>query len=329
MLDIEERSGPVLHTHRSKESLKAIEVALRDRIVLMIVAARTAHRETEKHLSDGSGDLVENVLPELRFEVRIRFPRSHPQETQCDEPLRAIPALHLVARQLFFDECVVRLVLIHRSNHIVAIPPCGRTLSINRETVGFREAREIQPVTRPSLTVSGIRQQPVDDLLVSIRGGVLLERFYFGWSWRHTDQVEVDTSKQRALRRRRSRFEALRFELRQYERIDRIFDPARIVHSGLRWSNRFVQEPVDVGIGLVNSGDRRVHFIDRFGEDGNCLRVQTIRPSAFSDCVRPRTYCSSSDCPELPGERAAPCLPPASTEFRFAMVSPPDVFVAL
>jgi hypothetical protein len=43
----------------------------------MIVAAGAPDRESEKNLSHGSGQFVENILPQLRFEIGVRLPRPH------------------------------------------------------------------------------------------------------------------------------------------------------------------------------------------------------------------------------------------------------------
>ena len=83
----------------------------------MVVAARAAHRQAEKNLSCRACDFVEEILPELSLEIRVRFPGSHAQKPQRDQPLVAVLRRgglleHLVARELLLDELIVRFVLI-------------------------------------------------------------------------------------------------------------------------------------------------------------------------------------------------------------------------
>ena len=132
----------------------------------------------EEYLTHGSGQLVQNILTELRLEIGVGLPGSHAQKAKATRrsalrsPLRLV---HFVAGQLLLDELVVRLVLIERANHVIAIAPRGRTLAVDRETIRFGESRQIQPVTRPSLAVTRIREQPVDDFLVRVGRRIFFE----------------------------------------------------------------------------------------------------------------------------------------------------------
>ena len=175
-LGIAEGRFAVVDLHGREEGLQAVEVALRNRIVLMIVAAGAAHGEAEENLADGAGKLVQDILAELRFEIGVGLPGAHPQKAQSDEPvgpvraaaLRAVGRREFVAGQLLLDEVVVGLVLIEGADHVVAVSPCGRPFAVDREAVGFGEAREVEPVAGPTFAVPGIGEELVDHLLVGI-----------------------------------------------------------------------------------------------------------------------------------------------------------------
>src|SRR5260370_8950591 len=158
MLGGREGIGPVLNAHGGEECLETIEVTLRDRVVLVIMAARAPDCETEKHLSDGARQFVQNILAQLSLEIGIRLPGSHAQEAQRDQVLWTIPAtLHLIAGKLFLDEAVIPPVLIEGSDNVVPIAPRGGALPADSESVRLAKARQVQPVPAPSLTIAGIR----------------------------------------------------------------------------------------------------------------------------------------------------------------------------
>src|SRR6185312_13778772 len=102
---------------------EAVVIALRNRIELVIVAARALDREAEQAAAGRRDQIVEVLVAAFRVVLLAeRDARSRAQEAGRDERLVA-PGLELVAGELFLEELVVRLVLVERANHVVAIAP--------------------------------------------------------------------------------------------------------------------------------------------------------------------------------------------------------------
>ena len=71
--------------------------------------------------------------------------------------------VEFVARQLLDEEAMVGLVVIESPNDVIAILPSVRLGTIALETVGFRIANHVQPMTPPTLTEPRVGQQTIDD----------------------------------------------------------------------------------------------------------------------------------------------------------------------
>ncbi len=218
MLHRKKRRRPVVDARGRKESLYTIKIALRDGIVFVIVAARAPDGQAEKNIARGGGDLVQEILAQLRPEIGISFPGAHAQKAQRYQPLgpvlgfRAL-VFQFVPRQLFLDEKVVRFVGVECANHVIAIPPRGGPLGVDRESVALGKARQVQPVARPALAIAAIGQQFVDDFWVSILRAVAQEGIHFFGRRRQSDQVEGHAADQRATVRGRCRRQTFFFEL--------------------------------------------------------------------------------------------------------------------
>ena len=128
----------------------------------------------------------------------------------------------LVARDLFLDEAVVRLVGVERIDDVVAIAPSVRTGLVRLEALAFREARQIEPVTGPCLAVARRRQQPIHHAREGLGRIVFQEGLYFFGSGRQAVQVECRAADQGHLVRSRTRLDALVLEARCDESVDRI-----------------------------------------------------------------------------------------------------------
>ena len=77
-----------------------------------------------------------------------------------------VAGIEFIAGDLLPQEAVVRLVLIERPHHVIAISPRVRTLGVQFVTVGIGITHHVQPALRPALAVVRRREQPVDYLLV-------------------------------------------------------------------------------------------------------------------------------------------------------------------
>ena len=78
----------VLHkSGRREECLEAVVIVLGNRIELMIVTPRAAHRQTEKGERRGVGHVVERVVPALNLVGAVDHVRAEQVEAGRDERL--------------------------------------------------------------------------------------------------------------------------------------------------------------------------------------------------------------------------------------------------
>ena len=75
----------------------------------------------------------------------------------------------LIARKLFDNESIERLVLVDRVHDIVAISPRIAVSNVFIQPIGVSIPRDIQPVTSPVFAIGGGFQQAVNNFRESIR----------------------------------------------------------------------------------------------------------------------------------------------------------------
>src|SRR6185295_17365030 len=134
--------------------------------------------------------------------------RSGAQEAGRDERLVA-PGLELVPGELLLKELIVRLVLVERANHVVAIAPRVGPIVVLLEAARIGVTRDVQPMPAPSLAVVRRREQRVDETRPGVRRVVREKRGGFGRTRRQANQIEIGPTEQREPGRGRSRLEAL------------------------------------------------------------------------------------------------------------------------
>src|SRR5690348_9211995 len=118
----------------------------------MIVTARAAVSHPHKYRSHGVGDVVEDFLPPHNWICKIALVGPETIESGGDSGGRIV-GIQLVARDLLFDESIVRLVLIEGLNDVIAITPDVRPGLIGFEPCAIGITRKIQPVAAPPLAV--------------------------------------------------------------------------------------------------------------------------------------------------------------------------------
>src|SRR5262249_44511342 len=156
-----------------KESLQPVEIARGDRIVFVIVTARTADGETEKDRAGRRRNFVEIVLPDVRRDQVRAIPRREPQKRYRDVALDigliivAGVAVFIAAGQWQDDEAVVRHVRVDRVDHPIAIPPGVADRAVPLQAAGLTIANEVEPVASPALAVARIAEQTIDEFFVS------------------------------------------------------------------------------------------------------------------------------------------------------------------
>ena len=137
------------------------EFLLRQRIELVVVTVRAAHGEPEKGGTVGLRSLALVVDSQLLAD-RAAFSGADPgtDETRRDDLVRAARGQQ-VPRQLLTHEPVERLVVVERLDDVVAIrPDAAEVVDVN--AVGVAVSRDIQPVARPVLAITGTGQQAID-----------------------------------------------------------------------------------------------------------------------------------------------------------------------
>jgi hypothetical protein len=96
------------------------------------------------------------------------LPGPHPQKA-CGDQVLGVVLIEFVARDLFEDEAVVRLVFVEAANDVIAITPGVRSFVIVRASGGVGVARDIQPVPSPAFAITRRLKQSLDDFLEGFR----------------------------------------------------------------------------------------------------------------------------------------------------------------
>src|SRR5262249_49779480 len=126
------------------------------------------------------------------------------------------------------NETIVRLVVIERTDDVIAVPPGVRADRVVLETVALREAGEIEPVSSPTLAVMRRGEQAIDELLVGVGRGVVHEGIDFRRRWRQADEIERNPANENLATGGNGRDEAVRFLRRENKSIDRVFRPGGV-----------------------------------------------------------------------------------------------------
>src|SRR5690606_558829 len=139
-----------------KGRIQAVVVLLRDRIELVIVTAGAADRQPQKRLGCRGDHFVECVRPDLRRLGGILIADivvgSSNQKRAADRN-RGIVRGENIARQMLANELIERLVLVERTDDIVAERPQAADQKVALEAVALAESHDIQPVSAPPLAV--------------------------------------------------------------------------------------------------------------------------------------------------------------------------------
>ena len=171
--------------------MHAVEIALRNGVELVIVAARAAYRQAEEHLR-GSVDVVGELLHHVHvFHLKKHVAiGSHAIVAGPHARLRLV-RIQLVCRDLLFGEAVVRLVVIERLDHIIAEAPGLQIVRILLEAGGVAIAHQIQPMPSPLLAIARRGQQRIDQMLPGLRRAVVQEFAQLFRRGRQAVQVEA------------------------------------------------------------------------------------------------------------------------------------------
>ena len=104
----------------------------------------------------------------------------------------AIIRIDFVAGKLLLHEAIIRLVVVERFDHVIAVAPHAGTIAVILEAVRLGVAHHVEPVLRPAFAVVRRRQQPIDELLIRIGCVIVDERIDLLRRRRQPGKVEGD-----------------------------------------------------------------------------------------------------------------------------------------
>ena len=247
---------------RAQDGAQAIEVALGEGIILVIVAAGAgqgqAHHRRAQHLH-----LVGHHVQPLGDEVLGPGPGavgSHAQESGSDQRFHLIRSqgielsvvYQLVARDLLQQESVVGFVVVEGSDDVVPVAVGMGPQIVGMDlSFGVGVPGRIQPVSAPAFPVLRGIQQPVDQPFIGLRVGVPVVGPDFVGGGRQAHQVQVGAAHQGQAVGRGSKTEPAGLQLFQQKGVDRVPDPIPLGDSGRGRPSGRLQGPELRGFLLV------------------------------------------------------------------------------
>ena len=252
----------------------------------MVVAARAR----DGHAGDGTCGhvnlFVHEIHAELLLVLFIQPLRPECEETGRDEVTVAFLVVCVrqqVARDLLADELVVGLVLIHRSDDVVAVFPRGREGEVPLLARALGIARDIEPVPAPALAELRRREQPIHDFLKGFRRLVLHESLHFIGPRRQADEIEIYTPDQRRAVGIRDGLDFYRLHRSENEAIHIATCPRWILHLGRCVRLRELEGPEFLGL-------RRIPFALGDGLHRERLPFARIGSTHFDPLLKLRDH---------------------------------------
>ena len=188
-----------------------VELFLRERVVLVIVAARAAHGEAQEDGARGFG-AVHDVLDRIffRHDAVLGVAAMVAVETRGDLLVHRRVRQH-VPGNLFHREPVERQIPVKRVDHPVAPSP-HHALAVKLVAVGVGVARRIQPARRHPFATARRGQETIDGLFVSAGRVVVQKGIDFGGGRRQPGEIKRDPPEQSFAARPRRRAQSLVFQ---------------------------------------------------------------------------------------------------------------------
>jgi hypothetical protein len=187
--------------HARKNSLKGVIIALRNRIELVIMAARTLHRAAGEGLHHGGDDVIAiqvtaNLAVNRIFAnvaQRALVPRACGQKSERDDGFGCI-RVERVPGHLLFDKSCIGLIRIKRADEVIAIRPGVFADPILIVAVRLGKMRDIHPVARPALAITRGGQQAIHEPFVGVWRGVAFKVLDLFRSGRQAEEIEVQAT---------------------------------------------------------------------------------------------------------------------------------------
>jgi hypothetical protein len=243
----------------------------------MVVAASATHGQSHERQGRRSDQIIQRVLPPALTSASAFG--AEPQETGRDHRFLRVGRV-LVARELFTNELIVRLIVVERFDHVIAIAPRLGTIHVELEAARIGVANQVEPVARPSLAVMRTGEQPVDQSLPGSGRGVFDEGLDLFRVGRQSRQIEIGATDERAAVRPRRGFETFGLHLRQQKSVNRIGAPDWMRHAAEGRAARRLEGPETALL-------RRDRALDEFCLlgvlSGRRLLVESVERSARLD----------------------------------------------
>ena len=178
-----------------EESEEPVVVALPDRVVLVVVTTGALDSQTQ----EGGTHRLDPIRHVFGAKFLLDAPalvRLAVQAVKCGrQPLLVGGARDQVAGKLPGDEPVVGQVLVEGADNPIS-PRRHVAVHVRLISVCVGVAGKIQPVAGHALAVMRRGQEPVDQLLVRIRGTVGEKRVHLRQAWRQAREILADTADQ-------------------------------------------------------------------------------------------------------------------------------------
>ena len=220
-----QRSVDVHFVSRIEEGVELVELALGDRIELVIVTCRATDGRPQPDRPDG-GDPVLDLHHAKFLDVGPPFPvaqglaKKPRGDLLLDRRLR-----QQVAGQLFDREPVEGHVAVESLDDPVPKSPRNRPQLIRQVTVTVGVVSHVEPRPGPAFPVVRRGEQTVDDPLVGTGTLVLDERRDLARCRRQPDQVKRDATNQRLATGDRRWNDPLTDQPSKHEQVDRVPGP--------------------------------------------------------------------------------------------------------
>ena len=261
--------------HRRRESGEhPVVVLVRERVVFVVVTAGAADGEAEERGARGREHVVHRVVARALDFVGgdLRGEHTRAEKARGAEGQRVV-RLELIARELPAQELVERQVAVERFDDEVAEVKSAGAVVVVFEAAALGEARDIQPVPRPTLAVARGVEQAGEEFRPRVGGGVFEEVVHGLGCWRDAVQVEVSAADERALVRGRG--EGARGGFGEEEAVNGIADCRLPIADGgrRRARERLKRPPLPVLI-------RHFRFVlrDFAGEERAVVRRAVVNP---------------------------------------------------
>ena len=197
--DLHHRRGRlVVPVHRTavqivEEREQLIELALTDRVELVIVADRAAHRQAQKH-GAGRADAIDHVAHVDLFLDRTTLVGRDVATIEARRDQLVFGRIgQQIASQLLGEEAIERQVVPERADHPITVGP-HLAVVVEVQSMGVAIARRIEPKARHVLTVGVGPEQTIHGALVGIRRRIGKERLQLRHGRRHAGQIQCHSS---------------------------------------------------------------------------------------------------------------------------------------